>query len=145
DNIAKRQLLLKQYAQAEASYQKALTIHLNNKGVDAETIRKLSASIYHNLGIVAQDQRQWEPAEQHYQQTLQISNTSHVRYANTAKHHHLRILDQEQQQSYQAEQYFQHALQIDNEYTDRNANARTYHHLGRVAQDQRQWGQAEQY
>jgi hypothetical protein len=34
--------LLKQYAAAEASYQKALSLWLGNKGYDADTITRLS-------------------------------------------------------------------------------------------------------
>jgi tetratricopeptide (TPR) repeat protein len=72
DDIAKRQLLLKQHVAAEASYQKALAILLANKSFDVDTIKKMSANVYHQLGYVAQEQRQFQQAEQYYQQALQI-------------------------------------------------------------------------
>jgi hypothetical protein len=66
DIIATCQFNLKQYAAAEASFQKALNILLENKQYDVNdvNIKKNSAEIYHRLGAVAQEQRQWEQAEQ---------------------------------------------------------------------------------
>ena len=57
DNIAKRQLLLKNIKMQKHLYQKALAIWLKNKSYDADQIKQLSASIYHQLGMVAQEQR----------------------------------------------------------------------------------------
>jgi hypothetical protein len=42
--------------QAEASYQKALEMHLANRSLDAADLKRRSASIYHQLGRVAQEQ-----------------------------------------------------------------------------------------
>src|SRR5260370_7900559 len=70
DNIAKRYLLLKHYAEAEAAYQKVLSLWLENTYYDADRMRKLSAGIYHQLGWVAQEQRQFQQAEHHFHQPL---------------------------------------------------------------------------
>ncbi len=145
DDIALRQLSLKQYAAAEASYQKVLSFLFNNQQLDADTIKKQSASIYHQLGRVAQEQRRWQQAEQYYQQALQIFIEYNERYSQASTYHNLGIVAQEQRQWEQAEQYYQQALQVCIEYNDRYSQARTYHHLGWVAQEQRQWQQAEQY
>jgi tetratricopeptide (TPR) repeat protein len=72
DDIARWQMQLKQYADAEGSYQRALTLWLGNTSMDADTLRKRSASLYHQLGMVAQEQRQWEQAQQYYQQALEL-------------------------------------------------------------------------
>ena len=66
DNIAKRQLLLKRYEAAQASYQRALSIWLGNKSYPEETIKRRSASIYHQLGMVAEEQRQWDQARGYF-------------------------------------------------------------------------------
>jgi tetratricopeptide (TPR) repeat protein len=145
DDIARRQLALKQYAEAEKSHRKALSIWLENKSHDASEIRRRSASIYHNLGNVAQEQRQWKQAEQYYQHALQIFIESNDRYKQASTYHQLGVVAQEQRQWKQAEQYYQHALQIFIESNDRYNQAKTYHNLGIVAQEQRQWKQAEQY
>ena len=145
DNIATRYLLLKQYAEAEVAYQKALSLWLENTYFDADTVRKRSSSIYHQLGMVAQEQRQWPQSEQYFQQALQIYIDFNDRYAQAKTLHHLGIVAQEQQKFQQAEQYFQQALQIYIDFNDRYAQAGTLHHLGIVAQGQRKFQQAEQY
>src|SRR5262249_25828435 len=54
DGIAYRQLGLKQYATAEASYQEALRLHNLQTARDREAHEKLKARILHQLGAVAQ-------------------------------------------------------------------------------------------
>ena len=75
DDIALRQLNLKQYEIAEASYQKVLSLLFNNQQFDADTIKKQSASIYHQLGRVAEGQRQWEQAREYFLQALENYKT----------------------------------------------------------------------
>jgi tetratricopeptide (TPR) repeat protein len=145
DDIAKRQLLLRLYKEAEASYQKALAIWLENKSYGADDIKKMSASIYYQLGMVAQEQRQWSQAEQYYQQALSIDAEFYDRYGQARTYHQLGKVTQEQRQWLQAEQYHQQALQIYIEFNDRYSQASIYHSLGIVAGEQRQWQQAEQY
>ncbi len=145
DNIGKRQLLTQQFAGAEASYQKALSIWLDNKHYDADKIREWSASIYHQLGVVAQEQRQWAQAERYYQQALEIKIAFNDRYEQASTYHQLGVVAQEQRQWAQAERYYQQALEIDIAFNDRYEQASTYHQLGQVAQEQRQWAQAERY
>ena len=72
DEIANRQLRMRLYEEAETSYQKALAIFLELKILERATAQKLSAGIYHNLGSVAQEQRQWQQAEQYFQSALEI-------------------------------------------------------------------------
>jgi tetratricopeptide (TPR) repeat protein len=145
DDIAKRQLALKEYIAAEISYQKALALHLQITIFDEATSKKLSAGIYHQLGMVAQEQRQWKEAEQYYQQALQIYIEYNDRYAQASTYHQLGRVAQEQRQWEQAEQYYQQALQIYIEYNDRYEQGKTYHQFGMVAQKQGQWEQARDY
>lgn len=144
DGIAKRQFVMMQYKEAGEAYQKALAIHHDLKIFDEKTSKMLSAGIYHQLGAVAQAQRQWQQAEQYYQQALQIY-IEYNDYGQAGTYHQLGTLAQDQQQWKKAEQYYQHALQIKIEYNDRYSQASTYHQLGIVADEQRQWQQVEQY
>jgi tetratricopeptide (TPR) repeat protein len=144
-DIAERHRHLKKFAVAEASYQKALSLLLKSDYLDAQARKKLSASFYHNLGFVAQDQRDWAQAEQYYQQALQINSEFQDRSAQAITYHSLGIVAQGLRQWAQAEQYYQQALQINSEFNDHSAQAKTYHQLGTLAQDQRDWAQAEQY
>ncbi|MDM8558071.1 tetratricopeptide repeat protein, partial [Candidatus Parabeggiatoa sp. HSG14] len=144
DNIAKRQLLSQQYTQAEQSYQKALSIWLNNTSYNVDEIKQKSAGIYHQLGYVAQEQRQWQAAEQYYQKALAIKIEFKDKYSQASTYHQLGRVAQEQRQWQAAEQYYQKALAIKIEFKDKYSQASTYHQLGRVAQEQRQWQAAEQ-
>jgi tetratricopeptide (TPR) repeat protein len=136
---------MKQYHEATTSYEKALTILEQNKMFDESQKKKFSATFYHNLGIVAQEQRQWAQAEQHYQHALAIYIEFNDRYEQADTYHNLGSVAEEQRQWAQAEQHYQHALALYIEFNDRYAQARTYHQLGRVAEEQEQWQQAYDY
>ncbi len=145
DEIAKRQLYLKRYSVAEVSYHKALSLFLQAKHIDEKLRGKLVAGTYHNLGIVADEQRQWDRAEQYYQQALQIYIEYDAHYEQARVYYDLGVMRTKQRQWRQAEQHYQQALEIYIEYNDRNNQARVYHDLGVVAKEQRQWRQAEQH
>jgi tetratricopeptide (TPR) repeat protein len=145
DSIAMRQLFLKQYIEAEVSYQRALALLLENKGYSTDRIKELSAVIYHQLGAVEHEQRKFQQAEQYYQQSLEIfiEFGDRERQANT--YHQLGLMAQEQRHWLQAEQYYLQALKLKIELNDRYEQASTYHQLGIVAQLQQDLHQAEQY
>jgi len=145
DGIAKRQLLLKQFTAAEASYRRALEMLERNQSLDASTKRRLGGRIHHQLGVVAQEQRQWAQAERHYQKALEIFIEFKDRYQQAGTYHQLGIVAQEQRRWAQAEQHYHKALEIYIEFKDRYEQAATYHQLGMVAEEQRQWAQAEQH
>ena len=88
------------------------------------------AGTYHQLGAVAQEQRQWAQAEQHYQQALAIFIEFNDRYSQATTYHQLGSVAQEQRQWAQAEQHHQQALAIYIEFNDRYSQASTYHNLG---------------
>ncbi len=144
-NSANWQSIAKQYEDAGRSYRKVLEVVEQIGRVDEETKSRVKATIYHQLGVMAQEQRQWLQAEQYYQQALQINIEYNDRYSQADTYHQLGFVAQEQRQWSQAEQYYQQALRIYMEYNDRYAQARTYHQLGFVAQKQRQWAQACDY
>jgi tetratricopeptide (TPR) repeat protein len=145
DDIASRQLETKQYAAAETSYQKVLSIWLTNQSFEPDVIKQKSSSIYHQLGYVAQEQRQWPQAEAYYRQALDLCIAFDDRYSQARTYHQLGYVAQEQRQWPQAEAYYRQALDIKIAFDDRYSQASTYHQLGMVAQEQRQWPQAEAY
>ncbi len=73
DDIARYQLFLGRYSEAERSYQVALNIWLQNEEYDAELIRQKSGAIYHQLGRVAQEQREWKRAGEYFLKDLEIT------------------------------------------------------------------------
>ena len=60
---------------------------------------------------MAQEQRQWEQAEQSYQQALQISIESNDRYSQASTYHQLGSVAEEQRQWDKAREYFLRALE----------------------------------
>jgi tetratricopeptide (TPR) repeat protein len=143
DNIASRQLMLKQYSVAEASYQKALTIWLDNKIYAPEIIKRVSAGTYHNLGRVAREQQQWVKAMDNYQHALQIliEFNDQSTQADTYKELGSMFLDRRQWEK--AQQYLQKALQIKIECNERYEQAGIYLNIGIASQHQQEWEQAE--
>jgi len=143
--IGETQLNMKNYTDAGLSFNKALTL-LKDVHVLNDTHKKqLSAIIYRDLGIVAQEQRQWEQAEKYFQNALKILIEFNDRYSQASTYHYLGRMAQERQQWKQAEKYYQNALKIVIEFNDRHSQASNYHTLGMVVQEQRQWERAEKY
>src|SRR5260221_634768 len=143
--VANQQLALKQFEQAKASYQKVLEHVELLERVDEQGKGRLKATTYHQLGVVAQEQRKWEEAERYYQQALQIYVEYQDRDAQADTYHQLGRVAQEQLKWEEAERYYQQALQIKIEYRDRYEQARTYAQLGVLAWEQQQWEQVRNY
>ncbi|MBN1401465.1 MAG: CHAT domain-containing protein, partial [Anaerolineae bacterium] len=112
EDIARCQLNLKNLSGAEAAYQRELSLLDTLEGSAAEMGPRWKATIYHQLGIVAQEQRQWAQAEQSYQQALDIKIAFNDRYSQASTYHQLGIVAQAQRQWAQAEQSYQQALDI---------------------------------
>jgi tetratricopeptide (TPR) repeat protein len=132
DNIARRQLALKEYVAAETSYQKVLEVTLKLEQIDKQFRDKMRASAYHQLGMVAQEQRQWIQAEQYYQQALQIDVEYNDRYKQAGTYHQLGAVAQEQRQWTQARDYFLRALEIFEEYKDDYSSGIALRNLARL-------------
>ena len=64
------------------------------------------------MGGVAQEQREFQQAEQYYQQALQIYIEYNDRYEQAGTYHQLGGVAQEQREFQQARDFFLHALEI---------------------------------
>ena len=120
DGAAKRFLLLKRYPQAKAAYERALSIHLANTSISPEQRKEVSASIYHQLGMVAEEQRQWPEAEQNYREALRIYVEFNDRYSQASAYHNFGSVAQAQWQWPEAEQNYREALRIYVEFNDQH-------------------------
>ncbi len=112
-----------------------------------EDIRKKSylSSTYHQLGIVAQQLREYSQAQDYYQQALKIKIEYGDRYSQASTLHQLGRVAEELREYPQAQNYYQQALNIKIEYGDRYSQASTLHQLGSVAQELREYSQAQDY
>src|SRR2546421_8498422 len=100
--------------------------------IDKKTKRNSKATINHQLGYVAQEQRQWEQAEQYYQQALQIDIEYNDRYEQASTYHQLGRMAQEQRQWEQAKDYLLQALKIFVEFKDNYSVDVTLRNLARL-------------
>ena len=143
--LATQQLTLRQYEAARQTYAQAIELVRHFVHFPPAAKGRSEAGTYHQLGVVAMQQRQWAQAEQHYQQALALFIEFNDRYRQASTYHNLGIVAAEQRQWAQAEQHYQQALTLFIEFSDRYRQASTYHHLGSVALAQGQWDQAEQH
>src|SRR5258708_33794682 len=103
------------------------------KLLGADTTRKRRAAIYHELGRVAGEQRQWTQAEQYYQQALQIYVEYNDRYAQAKTCRNLGWVAQEQQDWAEAERCYRDSLALAEEQGDMAGAATTSTRLAMVA------------
>lgn len=131
----------RQYVAAEDAYQQALRAVETLNDLPAHERGDLTASIYHELGLSAEEQRQWPQAEAHYRKGLEINTEFGGHRSEAPFYHQLGRIAREQREWQQAEEHFRKAVAINAERHE--VRAETYHELGILAQDQRQWAQAE--
>jgi len=142
-NIAKRQLLLRELDLARTSYEKALAIHDGMEGLEPRIVAGGRASIRHQLGRVAQEQRRFTEAEDAYKMALKIFVELDDLPHAAGTYHQLGIVAQEQHHFAQAEDAYKKALETKLKLNDRHSAAMTYHQLGGVALEQHRFTEAE--
>ncbi|MCA2623114.1 MAG: tetratricopeptide repeat protein [Microcystis sp. M20BS1] len=135
----------KNYEQAKQTNLKVIELTQNLQGVDEQQKASKLGYIYHNLGIVAQELREWEQARSYYQQAIEIFIEYGDRFSQARTLHQLGYLAQELREWEQARSYYLQAIEIFIEYGDRFSQARTLHQLGYLAEELREWEQARSY
>ena len=98
DYVASCYLLLKQYARAEETYRKTLAFVEHHPSLDKARRAELTAGTYHQLGSVAEEQREWAQATHYYQQALAIYIEYQDRYEQARTYHQLGRLAEEQRE-----------------------------------------------
>ncbi|NEO87377.1 MAG: tetratricopeptide repeat protein, partial [Spirulina sp. SIO3F2] len=145
DSIALGYLKAQNYSEAKGAYQETLNLIQGLTEFPEDFKQKLLASTYHQLGIVAQELRDYEQARSHYQQALDLNIEFNDRYSQAKNYHQLGIVAQELRDYEQARSHFQQALNICIEFNDRYNQAKIYHQLGIVAQELRDYEQARSH
>ncbi len=145
DDIGGRLLRLRSYDKAQEVFSEALQLVDKLSDIKDQQKAMLLSSLFHNLGIIAQEQRQWAAAEGYYKEALQIQIDFNDRYGLSSTLHQLGFVAQEQRQWAAAEGYYKEALQIQIDFNDRYSQALTLQQLGKIAAQQRQWAAAEGY
>lgn len=118
DRLAAGYLDTKQYQQAKQSYERVLEISQALKGTEERVKKGWFASTYHNLGIVAQQLREFEKARRNYQLALEINIEFGDRYNQASTYHNLGLLALAQEDFPEARANLQKALEIYVEFKD---------------------------
>jgi len=144
-NLGTHNLALKLYDDARQTYESALQLIPQLEAIPQEQRGLWSATAYHQLGRVAQEQRQWETAVAHYNQALALKIEFNDRYSQASTYHQLGYVAQEQRQWETAVAHYNQALALFIEFNDRYSQAKTLHALGAVMQEQKQFSEAQNY
>ncbi|MDJ0508898.1 MAG: tetratricopeptide repeat protein [Crocosphaera sp.] len=142
---ANNYLGLQQYEAAKEAYLETIELLKSLNNVDEQRKQSKLATIYNNLGTVAQKLRESDEARNYYQQALSIKIEYGERYSQASTYHQLGIVAQELREWDEARNYYQQVLSIFIEYGDRYSQAFTYHQLGMVTQQLREWDEARNY
>jgi len=103
------------------------------------------AASYHNLGHIAQKQRQYDEATAYYRKALQIKENAQDWYNAASDYHNLGLVAQEKRQYEEARTFHRKALQIYEDAQDWYKAATVYRNLGIVAKEQRQYEEARTF
>ncbi len=138
--------------QEKKDYQTAKDVHENTldlisqfNSIEDSQKQYYLAIAYHNLGMVAQELRQYPQAADYYQQALEIKIEYGNLYSQARTYHQLGRVAEELRQYQQAKDYYQQALEIFIEYGDRYEQAGTYGQLGILAEELSEFEQAKSY
>ena len=98
--------------------------------------------VYHQIGMVYQEQRQWQQALEAYQCALALKEQYGQQHESGSTYHQIGMAYQQQQQCRQALDAYQQALELKKAHGQQHQLGNTYHHIGMVYQEQQQWQQA---
>lgn len=146
DNIAMRQLKMKELDGARKTYERALAVLDGLQGIEPELAKladTLRAGILHQLGVVAQEQHRFADAEDAYKNAQEIYLAGDDRHGAASTYHHRGIVSRLQGRFSEAEDLCKKALEIYLALDDGDGAARAYHELGNVALEQHRFAGAE--
>ena len=104
---------------------------------------KMEAVAYHQLGIIAEEQRDFKTAETWYKKSLAIKEKQGNEHGAASTYHQLGRIAQEQRDFKTAETWYKKSLAIEEKQGNEHGAASTYHQLGRIAEEQRDFKTAE--
>jgi len=104
-----------------------------------------TASTYHQLGRIAQEQRDFAGAEKCYLKSLEINKKLANKLGAARSCHQLGMIFQEQRDFERARKWYLKSLGIKEEQGDEHGMAMSYHQLGIISQEQRDFGGAEKW
>ena len=102
-----------------------------------------AAAPYHQLGMVAQERRDFDAAEAWYRKSLAIKQRQGNEHGAAITYHQLGRLAQERRDFDAAEAWYRKSLEIKERQGNEHGAASTYHQLGMLAHERRDFDAAE--
>jgi tetratricopeptide (TPR) repeat protein len=103
------------------------------------------ATYYHQRGMAAQDQGDYEEARDYYERSLKLKEELGDKSGIASTLHQLGVLAQDQGDYKAARGYYERSLKLTQELGDKSGIALTLHQLGVLAQDQGDYKEARGY
>jgi len=120
-------------------------VHRAKEYADRERDNEVLSQAYRLLGVIVQDQRNLDKAEEWYRKSLGIAKGLGNQRGVSKTYHELGILAQARRKLEKAERLFKKSAEIKEQTEDRRLAATSYHQLGNVAQEQGNLEKAEQW
>ncbi len=106
------------------------------EGLDDDSVASKIATFNHNLGAVAQEQRQYEEAERYYRKALEIKEQAGDVYSSASTYQGLGIVAQAQGNLAEAFPYFLKAFQIFLQFGDQHSSMYPFRQFVKITQTQ---------
>ena len=131
--LANLWLDLRLYPHARQAYQAIL---------DDRSAHSHHGGVHYQIGIVYQEQRQWQQALEAYQRSLELYEQHGQQHEMSSTYHQIGMVYQEQRQWQPALAAYQRALELYEQHGQQHEAGDTHHQIGMVYDDQQQWQQA---
>jgi tetratricopeptide (TPR) repeat protein len=139
DALASYTFNLRNFVQAEQFYRR-LASHLIGRGDELR-----AAAPYHQLGLIADEQRDFVAAEGWYRKALEMKEKVGNERGAASTYHQLGIIAFKQRDFPAAEDLYRKALEIAEKHHDEPGAAITYHQLGMLAEQRRDYEAAQSW
>jgi tetratricopeptide (TPR) repeat protein len=116
-----------------------------SKWADKTGNQSLKANSLHNLGIIAEERREFEKAEDWCKKSLKIFKQLGDEHNAAITYHQLGMIAEERREFEEAEDWYEKSLKIKERLGNEHGAASTYHQLGRIAQERRDFEEAENW
>ena len=132
--LANCYLQTQNYEKAREQYEKTLTIYDQLESLEERQKQLWKATSYHQLGIVAQELREFEQARSDYQQALKIFVEFNDRYSQASTYYQLGKISEELEELEEAKTNYLQDLQITAEFNDQHGLGISLRNLARFYQ-----------
>jgi tetratricopeptide (TPR) repeat protein len=116
-----------------------------SKWADKTGDESLKANALHNLGIIAEERRDFEEAEDWYKKSLKISERLGNEHGAAITYHQLGRIAEERREFEEAKDWYKKSLKIEEQLGNEHGAAITYHQLGMIAQKRREFEEAKDW